>query len=191
MDWELFQRLASEFISPSIKILSHNEADKAACDFAASTALAYRLSTRKITIIDRKYKILGPDRLLKHKRKLRKLWQETRNPAYKAAVNWVTQNIRRMIQKKALERWETKLANCEITPQEIWPIVKSLTKRGGPKAPSAIHGPLGLILYPNIKATIIAVCLEKQFRAHDLCDCDHSRYVEVKVKALTVALISS
>lgn len=37
-------------------------------------------------------------------------------------------------QKTAFERWETKLANCEITSQAMWLIAKSLTKMGGPKA---------------------------------------------------------
>jgi hypothetical protein len=39
-DWELFQILASEVISPNIQIHSSNEADKAARDFAASIPLA-------------------------------------------------------------------------------------------------------------------------------------------------------
>jgi hypothetical protein len=93
-----------------------------------------------------------------------------RNPLCKTAVNWVTRNIRRMVQKGALERWETKLANCEVTPQTIWPIAKSLIKRSGPKAPSAIHGLLGPIFYQIDKASIVAACLEKQFRAHGMCD---------------------
>jgi hypothetical protein len=42
--------------------------------------------------------------------------------------------------------------NYEVTPQAIWPIAKSLTKRGGPKATTAIHGPLGPVFYPNEKA---------------------------------------
>jgi hypothetical protein len=54
---------------------------------------------------------------------------EIRDPACKTAVNLVIRNIRRMVQKRARETWETKLANCEITPQAIWPIAKSLTKR--------------------------------------------------------------
>jgi hypothetical protein len=53
-----------------------------------------------------------------------------------------------MVRKRALERWETKLANCEVTPQAIWSIAKSLIKRGGPKAPSAIHGSLCPTFYP-------------------------------------------
>jgi hypothetical protein len=87
-----------------------------------------------------------------HKRKLIKLLQETRDPACKTAVNWVTRNITRMVPKRALERLETKLANCEVTPQAIWPVAKSLTKRGGPKASSAIHSPLGPLFYPISEA---------------------------------------
>jgi hypothetical protein len=53
-DWELFQSLASELIFPNVQIHTSNESDKAAHDFLASIALAYRLSTRKTTILDRK-----------------------------------------------------------------------------------------------------------------------------------------
>jgi hypothetical protein len=49
-----------------------------------------------------------------------------------------------MTHRKALERRETKLGNCEVTPQALWPIAKSLRKRDGPKSPTAIHGPLGI-----------------------------------------------
>jgi hypothetical protein len=48
------------------------------------------------------------------KRKLGKLWQETRDSARKRAVNCVTRNIKRIIRKRALERWEAKLGNCEV-----------------------------------------------------------------------------
>jgi hypothetical protein len=87
--------------------------------FTTNITSAYRLSTRKITILDRKYEVPGLDLLLKHKRKLRKLWKETRDRAYKTAINWITRNIRRMVRRGALERWETKLANCEVTPQVL------------------------------------------------------------------------
>jgi hypothetical protein len=54
-----------------------------------------------------------------------------------------------------------KLANCEITPQAIWPVAKYFSKRGGPKAPSAILAPLGPIFYIIDKANIIADSLKK------------------------------
>jgi hypothetical protein len=84
------------------------EADKAARDFTASIVLACRLSTNKITLSDINNNIPGLDRLLKHKQRLRKLWQETRDPACKTTVNWVSKAIRKITRKKALERWGQK-----------------------------------------------------------------------------------
>jgi hypothetical protein len=86
--------------------------------------------------------------------------------------------------ENALVRWKTKLTNCEVTPQAIWPIAKSLTKRGGPKAPPTTHGPLGPLFYPVDKANIITGSLENQFTSYDLCDSDHRRQVEAKAEAL-------
>jgi hypothetical protein len=132
-DWDRFQSLASELISPKIEIKTGVEADKAARDFSASIASAYRLSTSKSTLLDLNNDLPGLDRLLKHKQRLRKLWQETRDPACKTAVNWVSKAIRQMTRKKALERWETKIGNAEVTSQAIWPIAKSLLTRDGPR----------------------------------------------------------
>jgi hypothetical protein len=73
-----------------------------------------------------------------------------------------------MVQKRALEGLQTKLASCKVTPEAVCSIVKSLTKRGGPNAPSAIHGFILSIFDPLSKAGIISDCLENQFRAHDL-----------------------
>jgi hypothetical protein len=183
-DWEWFQSLASELISPEIEITSEVEANKAACHFTASISSAYRLSTSKITLLDLNNDLPGFDRLLKHKQRLQKMWQETRDPACKTAVNLVSQAIRRITCKKALERWETKISNAEVTPQAIWPIAKSLLTRDGPRAPTAIHGASGLKFHMSKKANTIADCLEIQFTPHDPCDENHERRVEAKVQAL-------
>jgi hypothetical protein len=153
-DWDRFQSLASELISPRNEISSGTEA---AHDFTASVASACRLSTSKVSDINNDLR--GLDRLSKHKRRLRKLWQQTRDPACKTTVNWVTKSIRQMIRKKALEWWETKVGNSEVTPQAIWSIAKFLIKRDGPKAPTAIHGPSGLKFHPSEKINAIADCL--------------------------------
>jgi hypothetical protein len=60
-----------------------------------------------------------------------------------------------MVRKRTLERWDTKWANCAVTPQAIRPTGKSRTKKCGSKAPSAIYGPLDPIFYPMDKANII------------------------------------
>jgi hypothetical protein len=51
-DWDRFQSLASDLVSPRIQINSGVEADKAARDFTVSIASAYRLTTRKVTLSD-------------------------------------------------------------------------------------------------------------------------------------------
>lgn len=53
-------------------------------------------------------------RVLKHKGRLRQLWQITRDPACKAEVNWITKTNRRMTSRKALERCETKVVNLKL-----------------------------------------------------------------------------
>jgi hypothetical protein len=67
--------------------------------------------------------------------------------------------------------WE-KTAN-EVILQAVWPTMKSLMNKDGPRAPTAI-GPLGLEFYSLEKANAIAVCLENQFTLHELCDENHA-----------------
>jgi hypothetical protein len=69
-DWERFQSLTSGRKCPSIQIHSSEEADKAARDFSASKAAAYRLFTGKTIILDRIYEIPSKYRLLKHSKNL-------------------------------------------------------------------------------------------------------------------------
>jgi hypothetical protein len=183
-NWERYQNLASDLISPRIEIKSGVKADKAARDFTASVASAYRLSTSRLTVSDLNNDLPGLDRLLSYKRRLRKLLLETGDPECKTVLNWVSKSIRRLTRKKALERWETRLANTEETPQAIWPIAKSLINRDGPRALTAIHGALGLKYHPVDKANAIADCLENQFTPHDLCDENHERRVKARGQAL-------
>jgi hypothetical protein len=100
---------------------------------------------------------------------------ESQDPACKTAFNWVNKIIRQMTRRKTLEWWETRTGNCEVTPQAIWPLVKSLTESDGPKVSTTIHGTLGLKFHPSEKANMIADCLENLFTPHDLCDENHEK----------------
>jgi hypothetical protein len=78
-----------------------------------------------------------------------------------------------MTRRKTLELWETKAGNFEVTPQALRPIAKSLMKRDGPKAATAVHGPLGITYQPNERPNATVDCLETQFKSHDPCDDNH------------------
>jgi hypothetical protein len=181
-DWERFQNVASEIISPRVQIQSIEDAEETACKFTASIVSAYRLSTQKITLSDLKEELPELERLRQLKNRLRKLWQEARDPACKTAVNWITKRIRRMTQKKLKEQWDTKMGNCKVTPQAIWPMAKAMLKRDSPKAPTVIHGYSGLKFLPLEKASAIADCLENRFIQHVLCEENHERQVEITVQ---------
>jgi hypothetical protein len=102
-NWERFQSLASELISPKIEIRSRQEPCKASHDFVASIASAYRLSTIKITISDINNDIPVLDRLLKYKQRLRKLLQEIWNPTCKTAFNRFTKSVSELPEKRHLK----------------------------------------------------------------------------------------
>jgi hypothetical protein len=72
-DWDRFQSLASELISPKVEINAGIEADKVARDFTVFVASVYRLSTSEITLLDINNDLPGLDRLLKYKQRLRQL----------------------------------------------------------------------------------------------------------------------
>jgi hypothetical protein len=70
---------------------------------------------------------------LKHKKRLRKFWHETKNTTHKLAVHWLTQTIHTMNHRKVLEWWDTERSNCQITPPTTWCIAKSLMKMYEPQ----------------------------------------------------------
>jgi hypothetical protein len=77
------------------------EADKVAREFTTSISSAYRLSTSKVRFSEPNDDLPGLDWLLKHKKRLRKLWQETRDQMCKEDFNWIDP-------QKALEQWNQK-----------------------------------------------------------------------------------
>jgi hypothetical protein len=75
-----------------------------------------------------------------------------------------------------------KVGNCEVAPRVLWPIVKSLMKRDGTKASSAVHAILRIIYNPKKKANLVADFSEIHFTSHDLCAENRERQVETESK---------
>jgi hypothetical protein len=69
-DWDQFQNLTSELMSPKIEINSGVETNKMARDFTASIISVYRLSTSKITLSDINNDLPILNWLLNHKQRL-------------------------------------------------------------------------------------------------------------------------
>jgi hypothetical protein len=63
-----------------------------------------------------------------------------------------------MTRRKALERWETKVVNCEDTLQALWPITKWLMIKDVLMATTAVRGLLGITCHLNGKANVFVDC---------------------------------
>jgi len=85
-----------------------------------------------------------------------------------------------MTQREALERWGTKIGNCEVTSQDIGPFAKSVMKWNGPEALNT----LGRKYQPTEKTNVIADCLENQFASCYLCGTDNERRLDAKFHTL-------
>jgi hypothetical protein len=57
-------------------------------------------------------------------------------------------------------------------------------KRDLPKAPTAVHGSLGITYHPNKKANVTVDALENEFTFDDLCDENHECRAKTRVQAL-------
>jgi hypothetical protein len=75
-----------------------------------------------------------------------------------------------------------KIGNSEVTPQALWPVVKSLWS-GMDQRHQALHEPWE-IKSPERESQHDAGYLENQFTSHDLCDENHEGQLETRVQVL-------
>jgi hypothetical protein len=84
---------------------------------------------------------------------------------------------RKILRRNAVERWESKLRNSEITSHEIWSFAKSLTRRFKPKTSADIQSSSGFKSLPLEKANVAADYLENQYLSLNICDKSHVRLI--------------
>jgi hypothetical protein len=68
IDWGWLQSIATDIVSPRIEINLGIESDKAVCNFTASVALVYQLSTTKLILLELNNDLPDLDHLLSTKR---------------------------------------------------------------------------------------------------------------------------
>lgn len=77
--------------------------------------------------------------LIKAKRRFRRLWQSTRDPQAKRALNRLQNAIRKQARKYTIDTFEAVLQQIPQNSPDIWKITKRLTSNPRPPS-SAIHG---------------------------------------------------
>jgi hypothetical protein len=92
-----------------LQVNTSEEAERTASAVMTSVASTYRLWAHKLTLSDMINEPSGLDHFLHLKRRLRKLWHETRDPSCKTALNWVTKTIHKIV-RTATCSWRVSFA---------------------------------------------------------------------------------
>ena len=103
--------------------------------------------------------------LIKAKRRFRRLWQTTRDPKTKRALNRLQNAIRKSAKNYTIESFEKALQDSQDS-SDSWKIIKRLTSDPHP-TPSAIRNYHGSTEYtPQGKSETLAYEFEKRFQPH-------------------------
>ncbi|KAL5241565.1 hypothetical protein ACI65C_008975 [Semiaphis heraclei] len=104
-------------------------------------------------------------RELTKKRRLRRAWQNTRNPEAKHRFNNQTSKVKRLLQHHRESAWSSFLAELKPGDTKIFKINKSLINRTPPNRPLNSH--LGPVFDSPGKSELFATNLATQFNCPD------------------------
>jgi len=99
------------------------------------------------------------------KRRLRRAWQNTRNPEAKHRFNNQTSKVKRLIQLHRAAEWDSFLGKLRPGDSKIFKINKSLINRKPPNHP--LNGQQGPVFDSLVKAELFAANLATQFNCPD------------------------
>ncbi|KAL5233363.1 hypothetical protein ACI65C_000773 [Semiaphis heraclei] len=152
--------------SPNPSINSISELDQEIRDF--TTMIQEVLSKNTSELNKQPNQTLLSDsikRELTKKRRLRRAWQNTRNPEAKHRFNNQTSKVKRLLQHHKESAWRSFLAELKPGDTKIFKINKSLINRTPPNRPLNSH--LGPVFDSPGKSELFATNLATQFNCPD------------------------
>jgi len=96
------------------------------------------------------------------KKRLRRQWQITRDPALKAEVNRLQRSVTRRLNEWRNNQWSTTIESLDPTDQSLWRMTKQVMRVPTPSP--ALVTPGGVALSDSEKAEALADNLEAQFQ---------------------------
>lgn len=119
--------------------------------------------------------------LIRNRRRAKRLYQNTLNPAHKTELNRLTNQVRLALSELENDRWGRKLESLQTTDNSLWRMSKAL--RGAKHNLPPIHGSRGVTYDDEDKAEAFAESLELQCTPNydENTDLDHLEDVERNV----------
>lgn len=139
-NWNLFKNLISENLRQDIPLESEEQLNDAVeylnseIQQAAWNSTEDKVETDSIQTIPDNIK-----KLIIEKRKLRKIWQQTRHPENKKKLNWASRNLKTQLDKiknDAIQNYISALTPTETTDYSLWKATRKL------KAPTTHLAPI-------------------------------------------------
>jgi Reverse transcriptase (RNA-dependent DNA polymerase)/Endonuclease-reverse transcriptase len=181
INWKRFSNHLFDSISnPNPIITSKTQLDSAAKDLAIHFQNAIKNNSLTIDTESRELPINIQIALAK-KRRLRRVWQHTRDPAAKTRLNRLIKEIREALFKYSTDEWHNTLDSFKPNDPKLFKIIRSLKTKKPPSNP--LQGPVGLIYDPSSKAEAFADSLERQFTCPPV-SAHISRLVQQKTQTL-------
>jgi hypothetical protein len=130
-DWEQFRQNLNELLTQRIELKTSMDLDNAVAYFNNSVQAAARLATPPNRPQVRNQVIYPVDvkRRVAERRRLRRIWQNSRNPRDKALFNRASQSLKRYlyrIKNQQFENFTENLSASEATDYSLWKVTKNM-----------------------------------------------------------------
>ncbi|GFW82904.1 probable RNA-directed DNA polymerase from transposon X-element [Trichonephila clavipes] len=123
--------------------------------------------------------------LFSERNRARKIWQFTRHPQDKTALNRLQNAIKRKVNLYRQQVWEDHLTSLDTEDGSLWGTAKAFRRKAAPI--SALNGPTGTALSDTHKTELIAQSLKSQFQLNDIQNPHKDEYITNTVDAYFTA----
>lgn len=170
INWNKFATDVHQAIeTPNPSISNIVELDHAVENFTNILKSALTKNTRETRVQSNQHHL--PSTILEQiekKKRLRRLWQHTRNPEYKSRFNHQTSLVKNLMDKFRNLEWERFLSTSKPNDPKIFKINKSLITKNPPTTPLK-NNQGTLVFEPHEKAELLTNTLAEQFNCPSGC----------------------
>jgi hypothetical protein len=143
-DWNAFKCQLTEQLNCNVKLRTKEQLDIAVSDYTKLIQKAVWDNTKQLSNnkVEGKCIPMEIKKLVNEKRKLRRKWQNSRNPAIKTQLNNKAQQIKRILKEldeTATTSFLENLSSESSTNYSLWKITKKLTKKSTPIPPISVN----------------------------------------------------
>lgn len=158
-NWANFTKMVDEAISAKPTINSTSDIDKS-IDALTQTIKDCHITNSSTKIVNSNFKRTTPSYikdLIKHKNRIRKMWQNYRDPAHKLELNRLIKQIKSLLRNEHNKNWEEFVSGLNPEDNSLYSLKRKLQNKKIDIPP--LMGPNGAVTSDEDKANLLAETL--------------------------------